>query len=157
VIKGDDGVDYLYGLKGTGPLQRLFVRFKAKMALGHEDLRQDERVMQLFGLINDLLSVDTESFKRRLHIQRYAIIPLAPNAGLMGWVENSDTLHALIRDYRHPRKVLINLEYRLMTQVCALLGQSVLTPLTPAFCYYSLPPTTSFFSLFKKSKHLNME
>ena len=83
--------------------------------------------MQLFGLINHLLSVDTESFKRRLHIQCCAIIPLAPNAGLMGWVENSDTLHALIHDYRQPRKVLINLEYRLMTLVCALLGQSVLT------------------------------
>jgi FKBP12-rapamycin complex-associated protein len=80
---------------------------KAKKAAGHEDLRQDERAMQLFGLINHLLSVDAESFKRRLHIQRYAIIPLAPNAGTMGWVENSDTLHALIRDYRQPRKVLI--------------------------------------------------
>ena len=101
-----------------------------KKVLGHEDLRQDERVMQFFGLVNDLLSVDTESFKRRLHTQRYVIIPLAPNAGLMGWVGNSDTLHALIRDYREPRKVLINLEYRLMTQVCVPLQQSVLTPLT---------------------------
>ncbi|KAI6023936.1 hypothetical protein PISMIDRAFT_679672 [Pisolithus microcarpus 441] len=98
-LKGDDGKDYMYVLKG------------------HEDLRQDERVMQLFSLVNTLLSVDTNSFKRRLHIQRYAVIPLAPNAGLMGWVKDSDTLHVLVRDYRDSRKVLLNIEYRLMLQM----------------------------------------
>jgi len=98
-LKGSDGKDYQYVLKG------------------HEDLRQDERVMQVFGLVNTLLSVDTNSFKRRLHIQRYPVIPLAPNAGLLGWVWDSDTLHVLIRDYRDSRKVLLNIEYRLMLQV----------------------------------------
>ncbi|KAF9561208.1 phosphatidylinositol 3-kinase [Agrocybe pediades] len=98
-LKGDDGRDYQYVLKG------------------HEDLRQDERVMQLFGLVNTLLSVDTQSFKRRLHLQRYPVIPLAPNAGLLGWVQESDTLHVLIREYRESRKVLLNIEYRLMLQM----------------------------------------
>lgn len=75
--------------------------------------------MQLFSLVNNLLSVDTDSFKRRLHIQRYPVTPLAPNAGLLGWVRDSDTLHVLIRDYRDSRKVLLNIEYRLMLQVYA--------------------------------------
>ena len=73
--------------------------------------------MQLFSLVNNLLSVDTDSFKRRLHIQRFPVIPLAPNAGLLGWVQDTDTLHVLIRDYREARKVLLNIEYRLMLQV----------------------------------------
>ena len=38
---------------------------------GHEDLRQDERVMQLFGLVNTLLANDPETFKRHL---RYVIV-----------------------------------------------------------------------------------
>ena len=80
-------------------------------------MRQDERVMQLFGLVNTLLSVDTNSFKRRLHIQLCPVTPLAPNAGLMGWVQESDTLHVLVRDYRDSQKVLLNIEYRLMLQV----------------------------------------
>ena len=75
--------------------------------------------MQLFSLINVLLAIDTPSYKRRLHIQRYPVIPFAPNAGLLGWVEDSDTLHILIRDYRNSRKVLLNIEYRLMLQVCS--------------------------------------
>ena len=35
---------------------------------GHEDLRQDERVMQLFGLVNTLLTNDPETFKRHLRL-----------------------------------------------------------------------------------------
>ena len=33
---------------------------------GHEDLRQDERVVQLFGLVNTLLAGDQETSKRHL-------------------------------------------------------------------------------------------
>ncbi|KAJ7180725.1 phosphatidylinositol 3-kinase [Mycena filopes] len=98
-LTGSDGRDYQYVLKG------------------HEDLRQDERVMQLFSLVNTLLSVDTPSFKRRLHIQRYPVIPLAPNAGLLGWVQDIDTLHVLVRDHREARKVVLNIEYRMMIQM----------------------------------------
>lgn len=98
-MKGSDGQDYQYLLKG------------------HEDIRQDERVMQLFGLVNTLLSVDSESFKRHLSIQRYPVIPLSPNSGLLGWVPDSDTLHVLIRDYRDSRKILLNIEHRLMLQM----------------------------------------
>ncbi|CAG8465028.1 34810_t:CDS:10, partial [Racocetra persica] len=96
---GSDGKEYQFLLKG------------------HEDLRQDERVMQLFGLVNTLLSIDSETFKRHLHIQRYTVTPLTPNIGLLGWVPNCDTLHALIRDYRESKKILLNLEHRLMLQM----------------------------------------
>lgn len=53
--------------------------------------------MQLFGLINTLLANDRETANRHLSIQRYAIIPLSPNSGLIGWVPNHDTLHVLIK------------------------------------------------------------
>ncbi|KIY73583.1 atypical/PIKK/FRAP protein kinase [Cylindrobasidium torrendii FP15055 ss-10] len=98
-LRGSDGRDYQYLLKG------------------HEDLRQDERVMQLFSLVNNLLTVDTSSYMRRLQIQRFPVIPLAPNAGLLGWVQGSDTFHVLVRDYRESRKILLNIEYRLMLQM----------------------------------------
>ena len=42
---GSDGREYLFLLKG------------------HEDIRQDERVMQLFGLVNTLLSIDPQTSK----------------------------------------------------------------------------------------------
>ncbi|KXS11006.1 FAT-domain-containing protein [Gonapodya prolifera JEL478] len=98
-MKGSDGKEYQFLLKG------------------HEDLRQDERVMQLFGLVNTLLATDPETFKRHLSIHRYPVIPLSPNSGLIGWVPNIDTLHGLIRDYRESKKILLNIEHRLMLQM----------------------------------------
>ena len=96
---GSDGISYEFCLKG------------------HEDIRQDERVMQLFGLINTLLNADPESFKRHLTIQRYPAIPLSQGSGLLGWVENSDTLHNLIKEYREHRRILLNIEHRIMLQM----------------------------------------
>jgi len=84
---------------------------------GHEDIRQDERVMQLFGLCNTLLTSDSESYKRHLNIQGYPAIPLSQSSGLLGWVPNSDTLHVLIREYRESRKILLNIEHRIMLQM----------------------------------------
>lgn len=99
LIRGSDGKDYYFLLKG------------------HEDIRQDNLVMQLFGLVNTLLVNDPECFKRHLDIQRYSCIPLSPKVGLLGWVPNSDTFHVLIREYRESRKILLNIEHRIMLQM----------------------------------------
>lgn len=98
-IKGSDGKEYFYLLKG------------------HEDIRQDSLVMQLFGLVNTLLVNDPECFKRHLDIQQFPTIPLSPKTGLLGWVPNSDTFHVLIREYRESRNIILNIEHRIMLQM----------------------------------------
>ncbi|CAF4010123.1 unnamed protein product, partial [Didymodactylos carnosus] len=95
-LTGSDGFEYVFLLKG------------------HEDLRQDERVMQLFGLVNEFLSANDETRRRNFIIQRYAVIPLAPNNGLLGWVAQCDTFHALIKEHREKSRVLLNAEHRHM-------------------------------------------
>jgi FKBP12-rapamycin complex-associated protein len=70
--------------------------------------------MQLFGLVNTLLRNDQESSRRDLQIVRYSVIPLEPNSGLIEWVPDCDTLHALVKEYRETRKILLNIEHRLM-------------------------------------------
>ena len=84
---------------------------------GHEDLRQDERAMQLFGLVNALLQHDSRlgGESHDLSIQRYAVIPLSPSAGLISWVPNSDTLHDLIRDFRDSKKVRTSFTFNINT------------------------------------------
>nr|CCA19196.1 PREDICTED: similar to fkbprapamycin associated protein putative [Albugo laibachii Nc14] len=98
-IVGSNGLEYMFLLKG------------------HEDLRQDERVTQLFGLVNALLINDRTTSKKELRIHRYPVIPLSHNAGIVGWVPNCDTLHQSIRNYREARKILLNIEHRLMLQM----------------------------------------
>jgi len=98
-LRGSDGKDYVFLLKG------------------HEDLRQDERVMQLFGLVNALLVRDPQTRKHDLKIQRYAISPLSHNCGVVGWVPHCDTFHSLIRDYRNSKKIPLNMENREMLKI----------------------------------------
>ena len=50
------------------------------------------------------------------------MIPLSPNSGLIGWVPHCDTIHSLIRDYREKKKIMLNIEHRLMLQVCEGVG-----------------------------------
>ena len=50
-------------------------------------------------------------------IHRYSVIPLSQNSRLIGWVPHSDTLHTLIRDYWERKKIMLNVEHRLMLQV----------------------------------------
>ena len=99
-MTGHDGREYLFLLKG------------------HEDIRQDERVMQLFGLVNTLLSIDDQTSKKDLTIKKYPVIPLSQNTGLIGWVSNCDTLHILIREHREENNIIHNIEYTLMSQMC---------------------------------------
>ncbi len=45
---------------------------------------------------------------------RFQKVFLRHRVGLIGWVPNTDTLHALIREYRDARKIPLNVEHRLM-------------------------------------------
>lgn len=108
---------------------------------GHEDLRQDERVMQLFGVINTLLANDSDTSKRNLAIERYSVLPLSHTSGLIGWVPNCDTLHLLIRDYREARRIQLNVEHRLMVQMAPDYDKLPLMQKVEAF-KYALGETT---------------
>ena len=99
LIRGHDKKDYVFGLKG------------------HEDMRQDERAMQLFGLANALFARDRRTSNFDLNIQRYNICPLSHDAGLIGFVPNCETFHTLIKDFRQKNRILLNMESREMSRL----------------------------------------
>ncbi|KAF9116461.1 phosphatidylinositol kinase- protein kinase tor1 [Mortierella sp. AM989] len=130
-MRGSDGRDYTFLLKG------------------HEDIRQDERVMQLFGLVNTLLAADPETFKRHLVIIQYSVIPLSPNSGLIGWVPETDTLHNLIRDYRESRKLSFYIEHQLLTQMSPEKGYDLLTVMQKVEVFENMLDNTTGDDLYK--------
>ena len=77
----------------------------------------DKTVKQLVNLLlqERIVHVLIDNFF--LSIQRFSVVPLSTNSGLIGWVPNCDTLHALIRDYRDKKKILLNIEHRIMLRV----------------------------------------
>ncbi|GAB2250292.1 hypothetical protein Droror1_Dr00013651 [Drosera rotundifolia] len=83
------------------------VGFVGVCCLQVEDAKQTNGkrrlVLQLFGLVNTLLENSRKTSEKDLSIQRYAVIPLASDNGLIGWVPNCDTLHDLRRNWRGRR------------------------------------------------------
>ncbi|KAK2858626.1 hypothetical protein Q5P01_003246 [Channa striata] len=74
IIRGDDEQDHPFLVKGG------------------EDLRQDQRIEQLFGVMNIVLSRDSACTHRGLQLQTYQVIPITTRVGLIEWMENTCTL-----------------------------------------------------------------
>ncbi|XP_037550083.1 DNA-dependent protein kinase catalytic subunit [Nematolebias whitei] len=74
IIRGDDERDHPFLVKGS------------------EDLRQDQRIEQLFAVMNIVLSHDTSCTQRGLQLHTYQVIPITTRIGLIEWMENTCTL-----------------------------------------------------------------
>uniref|UniRef100_A0A8C4S1N9 DNA-dependent protein kinase catalytic subunit n=1 Tax=Erpetoichthys calabaricus TaxID=27687 RepID=A0A8C4S1N9_ERPCA len=74
IIQGNDECEYPFLVKGG------------------EDLRQDQRIEQLFGVMNIILSRDAACSQRNLQLKTYHVIPMTTRIGLIEWLENTCTL-----------------------------------------------------------------
>ncbi|KAI0954122.1 hypothetical protein AcV7_007443 [Taiwanofungus camphoratus] len=59
---------------------------------GDDDLRQDAVMEQVFELVNIVLRRDRKTKKRNLSVKGYKVVPLASQAGVIEWVENTTPL-----------------------------------------------------------------
>ncbi|MEQ2271556.1 hypothetical protein XENORESO_006021, partial [Xenotaenia resolanae] len=78
IIRGNDERDHPFLVKGG------------------EDLRQDQRIEQLFGVMNIVLSHDTSCTRRGLQLRTYQVIPITTRIGLIEWMENTCTLKEFV-------------------------------------------------------------
>jgi FKBP12-rapamycin complex-associated protein len=110
-VVGSDGVTHQFLLKG------------------HEDLRLDERIMQLFGLLNALFaSSDHELQRKHFAIGTFSVIPLSADAGLLGWILQAETYNELVRHYREVRGIAVNTEHKLMEEFSGNLLHTLTIP-----------------------------
>jgi hypothetical protein len=56
---------------------------------GGEDLRQDQRIEQLFTVMNSILQQNAPTAQRGLKLGTYAVIPMTRRVGLIEWVVNT--------------------------------------------------------------------
>ncbi|XP_008051625.2 DNA-dependent protein kinase catalytic subunit [Carlito syrichta] len=78
VIRGHDEKEYPFLVKGG------------------EDLRQDQRIEQLFEVMNVILSRDAACSQRDLRLRTYRVVPMTSRLGLIEWIENTTTLKDLL-------------------------------------------------------------
>ncbi|XP_075405763.1 DNA-dependent protein kinase catalytic subunit [Tenrec ecaudatus] len=78
IIRGHDEKEYPFLVKGG------------------EDLRQDQRIEQLFEVMNVILSRDAACSQRNMQLKTYQVIPMTTRLGLIEWIENTFTLKDLL-------------------------------------------------------------
>ncbi|XP_066538129.1 DNA-dependent protein kinase catalytic subunit [Hoplias malabaricus] len=82
IVRGDDERDHPFLVKGG------------------EDLRQDQRIEQLFSVMNIILSQDAACSQRSLMLRTYQVIPMTSRVGLIEWMENTCTLKDFLASRR---------------------------------------------------------
>ncbi|XP_068717854.1 DNA-dependent protein kinase catalytic subunit-like isoform X1 [Montipora capricornis] len=80
IIRGDDEKDHMFLVKGG------------------EDLRLDQRIEQLFCLMNDIMSDDPACRQRGLRLRTYQVIPMTPRVGLIEWMQNTKLFKDMLQD-----------------------------------------------------------
>ncbi|XP_031496138.1 serine/threonine-protein kinase ATM isoform X2 [Nymphaea colorata] len=56
---------------------------------GNDDLRQDAVMEQFFGLVNTFLHSRHVTWRRKLRIRTYKVVPFTPSAGVLEWVNGT--------------------------------------------------------------------
>ncbi|XP_073048595.1 serine/threonine-protein kinase ATM isoform X20 [Primulina eburnea] len=65
------------------------MRYRQLAKSGNDDLRQDAVMEQFFGLVNTFLQKNRDTWKRRLIIRTYKVVPFTPSAGVLEWVNGT--------------------------------------------------------------------
>uniref|UniRef100_A0A0D3BGD4 Serine/threonine-protein kinase ATM n=1 Tax=Brassica oleracea var. oleracea TaxID=109376 RepID=A0A0D3BGD4_BRAOL len=64
-------------------------KYKQLAKSGNDDLRQDAVMEQFFGLVNTFLHNNRDTWKRRLAVRTYKVVPFTPSAGVLEWVDGT--------------------------------------------------------------------
>ena len=65
---------------------------RPQLVKGKDDLRQDAVMEQVFGLLNELLELNSETRKKRLHVRTYKVVPLSQRSGVLEWCSNTQPI-----------------------------------------------------------------
>ncbi|KAI8641990.1 hypothetical protein BD408DRAFT_483034 [Parasitella parasitica] len=77
---------------GTDEKEYLF------LVKGGEDLRQDERIQQAFGVMNDAVRKNKFCYNQDIQIGTYKVIPMASSLGIIEWLDNTTPLRACMNE-----------------------------------------------------------
>lgn len=78
IVYGTDEKSYMFLVKGI------------------EDLRLDQRIEQLYSVMNNIFDTDSESKKRQLYLSTFLIIPMTKSLGILEWVNETKVLGEIL-------------------------------------------------------------
>uniref|UniRef100_A0A8C7SL94 DNA-dependent protein kinase catalytic subunit n=1 Tax=Oncorhynchus mykiss TaxID=8022 RepID=A0A8C7SL94_ONCMY len=102
IVRGDDEREYPFLVKGG------------------EDLRQDQRIEQLFTVMNIILAQNTTCAHSSMQLRTYQVVPITTRIGLIEWMENTCTLKDLLLRTRTEEEHFCTRNSRLIQRVPAI-------------------------------------
>ncbi|KAG6006598.1 Serine/threonine-protein kinase tel1 [Claviceps maximensis] len=72
------------------------VKYRQLVKGGHDDLRQDAIMEQVFAAVSSLLKLHRSTQQRNLGIRTYKVLPLTASSGLIEFVPNTIPLHEFL-------------------------------------------------------------
>jgi DNA-dependent protein kinase catalytic subunit len=69
---------------------------------GGEDLRLDQRIQEIFSIMNRIFKEDPACESRGLHIKTFKVIPANNRLGIFEWVDQTEPMKAIL-DREHKR------------------------------------------------------
>ena len=84
---------------------------------GHEDIRLDERVMQLFTYVNQIVDKSNTLFKAKAFLTTYSTTPLRQDIGIIGVISDTKPLIELIKSYRKKHNITLDAEERIAKEI----------------------------------------
>lgn len=73
---------------------------------GGEDLRLDQRIQQLFTVMNNIISKNGYCARQDVNIVTYKVVPMASNIGIIEWVDDTKPLRACIEEEVNSKMLL---------------------------------------------------
>eukprot|EP01080_Neovahlkampfia_damariscottae_P000233 gene233-4479_t len=124
-INGDDEKEHFFLVKGG------------------EDMRQDQRIEQLFSIMNNILKTDHTCHQRNLTLNTYSVIPLSKNVGMVEWVQNTA-----------PMKEILDKQYSIATGTnrgCNIHGGAVIDWFSKSFAKRSASTSQIYIKMYEKA------
>ncbi|KAJ3024385.1 UNVERIFIED_CONTAM: hypothetical protein HDU68_008221 [Siphonaria sp. JEL0065] len=86
VMIGSDGKEYPWLVKGG------------------EDLRLDQRIEQMFAIMNEMVLKNQYCVRNRIAVATYKVIPMSTSLGILEWVDNTKPLKACMENSKSFQK-----------------------------------------------------
>ncbi|CAO3576402.1 unnamed protein product [Absidia cylindrospora] len=77
---------------------------------GGEDLRLDQRIQQLFTVMNELIRKEPYCAKHDVTLTTYNVIPMATNIGMIEWVQDTKPLRNCIEDQLNNKGLALRIQ-----------------------------------------------
>ncbi|KAM3580927.1 hypothetical protein VKS41_006986 [Umbelopsis sp. WA50703] len=104
---------------GTDEKEYLF------LVKGGEDLRLDQRIQQLFSVMNGIIHKNEFCSRQGIHLTTYKVIPMTSSIGVIEWLDNTKPIRACLEETPVRKNQMVRLQEAYRSWVANFKGETM--------------------------------